>query len=448
MMDDRALPHNLDAEKAVLGAILMQNDLIDAVAEIIVGADFYRHAHQILFDRALQLHARREVIDLVTLKNALTEKELSDVDGPAYIASLIDGVPRTSNAAHYARIVREKATRRDVIFAARKAMAAAYDSDDDATAVLDVAQQEIFGIYTHRQQGGFRLLGDVVMDEVLPQLEQWQQHKRAVTGVPSGLIDLDYMTSGFQNTDLVIIAARPSMGKTSLVMNIAQHVSMAAEQHVGVFSLEMSRRQLALRAVLAEAEIDGRRAQAGLLGDRDWARLSNALGVLGSARLHIDDQAALSLHEIRARARRMKVQVGLDLLIVDYIQLIRPTERRKQENRTLELGEISRGLKALAKDLGIPVIALSQLSRAPEARSDHRPMLSDLRESGSLEQDADVVMFIYRDEVYNKGTEDRNVAELILAKQRNGPTGTVRVGFQAAHTRFFNLHHDSVGQTA
>jgi replicative DNA helicase len=437
MVDARTLPHSLDAERSVLGAALVSNDLIDAAAEIVQPADFFRAAHQTLWRHILRLHDRRDPVDFVTLKESLsTANDLDEIGGPAYLASLLDGVPHSSNVEHYAAIVREKATLRELIAAANKTLIRAYDADEAAVDVLDSTQADIFNIHTNRQRGGFMPLCDVLTGEVMPALERAVEQKRAVTGVASGLTDLDAMLSGFQQTDLIIIAARPSMGKTALVLEAAKHAALREGANVGIFSLEMSKRQLGLRALMSEAGVDGHRMRTGFLGERDYGRIAAAMNALANAKLHIDDTPAVGLHEVRARARKLKATVGLDLLVVDYIQLMKG---EKAENRNLQIAALSAGLKALAKELDIAVIALSQLSRALESRSDKRPMLSDLRESGALEQDADVVIFVYRDEVYNEQTDQAGVAELIVSKQRNGPTGTVKVGFEKAHTRFFNM---------
>lgn len=437
MSEDRLPPHSLDAEKAVLGAMILNNDLIDQVAEIVQAVDFYRFAHQKIFAHTLTLHERREPVDPLTLRESLTAShDLDTIGGVAYLFALTDGVPRLTNAEAYAGIVREKATLRELIQGANKALSLAHDSSEDAAAILDTVQQDVYGIATHRARGGFVAMPDLMLKDVWPALEALQSEKRAVTGVPSGLTDLDLELSGFQPADLIFIAARPSMGKTSLAMNMALHAATVASRHVGVFSLEMSRRQLGLRMLMSEARVDGQRMRTGFLNEGDYGRIAQAMNVVSEARLHIDDSAALTIHEVRNRARRLKALVGLDLLVLDYIQLMRGD---KSENRNLELGKLSAGLKALAKELDIPVIVLSQLSRALEARSDKRPMLSDLRESGNLEQDADVVLFVYRDEVYNQDSDDRGIAELIVAKQRNGPTGRSKVGFDGSQTRFFNL---------
>jgi replicative DNA helicase len=436
-MTDRVSPHNLEAECSVLGACLLHGDAIDEAAQVVAPLDFYRHAHQIIFEHILKLRERRSEVDLVTLKASLQD-EINAVGGPAYVSALVDGVPRSTNVEHYARIVREKAVLREIIDASTRTIGSAYASDEEAAGVLDQAQSALFNIAVQRSAGGFVTMGDIVTSDVLPALESIAEHKRVVTGIPTGLTDLDADTAGLQPSDLIVVAARPSMGKTSLALGIALHASVIAHKHVGIFSLEMSRQQIGMRAVMVEAQVDGSRLRTGYFSEADYGRISASMTVLSDSRLHIDDSSYVSLHDIRTRARRLQAQVGLDLLLIDYIGLMKG---ERAENRNLELGAISRGLKGLAKELNVPIVALSQLSRAPETRSDHRPQLSDLRESGNIEQDADVVIFIYRDEVYNTESEDKGVAELIIAKQRNGPTGVARVHFHKPTTRFSNLQH-------
>jgi replicative DNA helicase len=436
---ERTLPHNLEAERSVLGAILVQNDAFNLAAQVIDSRDFYRDAHRRIFDRMVSLSERKQAIDFVTLKEELSRAgELDEVGGPAYVATLADGVPRATNVEYYARIVKEKATLRNLIYAANRILTSAYEGEDDPDLILDQAESAIFAVADDRIKSGFVPMRDLVK-ESFPRIEQIFEQKRPITGVATGFVDLDEMTRGLQRGDLVIIAARPSMGKTSLVLNIAQHVAVQPGQTVGFFSLEMSKEALFLRLLTAEAQIDGHRLMAGAIGQKDYGRISHALEVLNGMRLFVDDTAAIGVLEMRAKARRLQAEHGLSLLVVDYIQLM--TARGRYENRTLELASISRSLKGLAKELDVPVVVLSQLSRAPESRSDHRPQLSDLRESGALEQDADVVVMIYRDDVYNRDPASPNAgtAELIVAKQRNGPTGTVRLAFLREQTRFASL---------
>src|SRR5579872_5356063 len=438
---ERSLPHNLEAERSVLGAILLHNDAFNLAAEVIDSIDFFRNAHQRIFDKMVKLAERGDAIDLVTLKEELGRSgELEEVGGPAYIAALVDGVPRSTNVEYYAKIIKEKATLRNLIFSANKILATAYAGEDEADLILDQAEHAIFAIADDKVRDGFVSLRDLAQTS-FETIEKLHARKELITGVPTGFVELDEMTSGLQPADLIIVAARPSMGKTSLVLNIAQHVGTRTDMTVGVFSLEMSKEQLFLRMLTAEARIDAHRLRGGFLGERDWGRLSQAIGTLSEANIFIDDSASIGVLEMRAKCRRLAAEHGLHLIIVDYVQLMQG--RGKFENRTLELGSISRSLKGLAKELRVPIVLLSQLSRAPESRSDHRPQLSDLRESGALEQDADVVAFMYREDMYlDKGqppAEAQGVAELIIAKQRNGPTGIVKLAFIREFTRFENL---------
>ena len=440
---ERTLPHNLEAERSVLGAILVHNDAFNLAAQVIDSQDFYRDAHRRIFDRMVALNERHDAIDFVTLKEELARAgDLDEVGGPAYVASLADGVPRATNVEYYARIVKEKSTLRNLIYAASKIVTNAYEADQESDLILDEAESAIFAVADDRLKSGFVAMRDLVKDS-FPKIEKLFEQKRLITGVPTGFVDLDEMTRGLQGGDLIIVAARPSMGKTSLVLNIAQYVAALGDQVVGFFSLEMSKESLFLRLLTSEAQIDGHRLMSGAIGGNDYHRISHALEKLNAMKLFIDDTANIGVLEMRAKSRRLQAEHGLNLLVVDYIQLM--SGRGRFENRTLELASISRSLKGLAKELNVPIVVLSQLSRAPEARSDHRPQLSDLRESGALEQDADVVVLIYRDDVYNRdpNSPDAGTAELILAKQRNGPTGVVRLAFLREQTRFANLAQGS-----
>ena len=437
----RTLPHNLEAERSVLGAILLHNDAFNLAAEVIDSKDFFRDAHRRIFDKMVKLVERGDAIDLVTLKEELGRAgELDEIGGPAYITALVDGVPRSTNVEHYARIIKEKATLRNLIYSANKILTTAYEGAEEADIILDQAEHAIFAIADDKVRDGFVSLRDLAQAS-LETIEKLHAHKELITGVPTGFTDLDEMTSGLQPSDLIIIAARPSMGKTSLVLNMAQHVGTKTDMTVGVFSLEMSKEQLFLRLLTSEARIDAHRLRGGFLGERDWGRLSQAIGTLSEARIFIDDTPSIGVLEMRAKCRRLKAEHNLHLVVVDYIQLMQG--RGRFENRQQELASISRSLKILAKELQVPILALSQLSRATESRSDHRPQLSDLRESGALEQDADVVLFIFREEMYATDAERRpeieGIAELIIGKQRNGPTGTVRLAFLKQYTRFENL---------
>jgi replicative DNA helicase len=434
---DRILPHNLDAERAVLGAVLLHGDTIHEALELIDAEDFYRDAHRRIFDKMVRLLERAQAIDFITLKDELGRTgELDTVGGPAYVASLVDGLPHGTNVGEYARIVKEKSTLRNLIFSANKILATAYEAEQDAGEILDAAEQSIFAIAEDSIRGGFVSMRDLATSSFAA-VEQAHARKQLVTGVPTGFVELDEMMAGLQPSDLIIIAARPSMGKTSLALNIAQHVGVKTDMTVGFFSLEMSKEQLFLRMLTSEAGIDSHRLRTGFLGERDWPKLTSALATLGEARVFIDDSASIGVLEMRAKARRLSSEHGLHLLVIDYLQLMQG--RGRFENRVTELASISRGLKALAKELNIPIIALSQLSRAPEARPGRRPQLSDLRESGALEQDADVVILIWREDMYEPTEENQGVAELLVAKQRNGPTGSVKLAFIKEFTRFENL---------
>jgi replicative DNA helicase len=445
---ERTLPHNLEAEKSVLGAILIQNEAFNHAAELIDSKDFFRNAHTRIFEKMVVLSERGDAIDFITLKEELSKSgELESVGGPAYIASLADGVPRSANVEYYAKIVKEKSTLRSLIHSANKILVEAYEAEQEPDLLLDEAERSIFAIAEDRIRAGFVPLRDLVQTS-FAQIEKLQQQKGMVTGVPTGFVDLDEMTSGLQPSDLVLVAARPSMGKTSFVLNIAQHIGTATDMTVGFFSLEMSKEQLFMRMLTSEARIDAHRFRTGYLNEKDYGRLSHALGTLAEAKVFIDDTASIGVLEMRAKARRLKAEHGLHMIIIDYIQLMQG--RGRFESRQAEIASISRSLKGLAKELHVPIVALSQLSRASETRADHRPQLSDLRESGALEQDADVVMFIYRAEQYrdadgNPNVEEQGTAEIIIGKQRNGPIGTAKLAFIKEHTRFENLAHGGGG---
>jgi replicative DNA helicase len=435
---ERTLPHNLEAEKSVLGAVLIHNEAFNNAAELIDARDFFRDAHRRIFDKMVALSERGDAIDLVTLKEELQRSgELDEVGGPAYIASLADGVPRSANIEHYARIVKEKATLRNLIHSANRILSEAYQAEEDADLILDGAEKAIFEIAEGRISAGFVPLRDLVQSSFAT-IEKLQEQRNAITGVPSGFQDLDEMTAGFQPSDMIILAARPAMGKTSFVLNVAQNAAKKGKT-VGVFSLEMSKEQLFLRLLTSEAMIDAHKFRTGYLTEKDYGKLSHALGTLAELAIYIDDTPGIGLMEMRAKSRRLAAAHTLDLVIVDYIQLMQG--RGRFESRQQELTSISRSVKILAKELHVPIIALSQLSRAPESRSDHRPQLSDLRESGALEQDADLVMFIYRAEVYDKEEtkpEEAGTAEIIIGKHRNGPIGSVRLTFLNQFTKFEN----------
>jgi replicative DNA helicase len=433
---ERTLPHNAEAERTVLGAILVDNAAFNSAAELLNRDDFHREAHRRIFDAMAVLSEKSQPIDVVTLKDELVRSGTLDaVGGAAYLGSLVDGVPRVTNVEQWSRIIKEKSVLRSLIHAGNRIVQSCYEGEDEAANVLDRAEKAIFDIAEKRLRQGFVAMREIVK-ESFRTIDQLSQSKELVTGLPTGFVDIDERTTGLQKGDLIIVAARPAMGKTSFCLNVAQHASQKTGETVGVFSLEMSKEQLVLRMLCAEARVDAHKLRTGHLQEKDWARLANAYATLSNARIFIDDSASLTPLEVRAKCRRLKAEHGLGLVVVDYMQLMNAGGR--VENRQQEIATISRSLKGLAKELQCPVVALSQLSRAPEARTEKRPQLSDLRESGSIEQDADIVMFIFREEVYKPTPENTGLAEIIVAKQRNGPIGTTELVFIKEFTRFEN----------
>ncbi len=429
----RTLPHNLEAEKSVLGAVLLDNQAINPAAETLTSEDFYGESNRLVFAAMCALSEDNSAIDAVTLAERLQRSDqLERAGGIEYLTALMDGLPRALNVGQYARIVKDKASLRNLIASANSIITSAISGDDDTDEIIDEAERRIFEIAEDKVKRGFLSVQDLA-GETMHELEELHERREFITGVPTGFKRLDTMTAGLQPGDLIILAARPSMGKTALALNIAQHVALRHGGAVGIFSLEMSTQQLIRRLMSAEAHVDNHKLATGFLSDKDLNDLLNALEFLSTAKIFVDDTANPSLLEMRSKARRLKAEHGLDLLVIDYLQLM---SLGKFENRNLEIGAISRALKGLAKELQVPVVALSQLSRAPESRSEHRPQLSDLRESGNLEQDADVVAFIYREEVYNPDPTVQGLAELIIAKQRNGPIGTVPLAFLKQFTAF------------
>ena len=440
---EKSLPHNLDAERSILGAILLDDSAIYNVLESLRDEDFYLDGHRKIFRKMTGLTAQSRAIDIVTLKDELQRSdELESAGGAAYLAGLTDGLPRVLNIEHYAEIVKERATLRRLIQISDETMALSYQSEKTAGEILSHVEKSIFELASRQFRAGFSPI-DPLVEIVYKQIEEVSNRKSIVTGVETGFAELDKMTAGFHPSDLIIVAARPGLGKTSLCLNVAQHVAIKKHQTVGIFSLEMSKEQLVKRLLCAEGEVDAHKVNTGYLNKEDWARLGRAAGALAQTRVFIDDSANIAVTEMRSKARRLKAEHGLDLLIVDYLQLMTGSEK-KYENRTQEISQISRGLKALAKELSVPVVAISQLSRAVEARrGDHRPQLSDLRESGSIEQDADLVLFIYREELHNPTEDNSGIAELIIGKQRNGPTGSMQLAFVKQFTKFANLWQES-----
>ena len=438
MSIDRVAPQAVEAEQSVLGSILIDPEAILKVADFLHPGDFYRPQHADIYGAMLALHNQREPIDLVTLGDELTRHDkLDGVGGPAYLATLMNAVPTAVHVEHYGRIVEQKAVLRNLIAAAGRIAAVGYEEAHDTAAAIDRAEGILFEISQRRTVAGFETLA-TLLGEAYDRLEYLHEHRGQILGIPTGLAGLDTLLGGFQPSDLVILAARPSMGKTSLALNVAGHVALKKGLPVGIFSLEMSKQQLLMRFLCAESLVDAHKVRTGYINKDDFRQLVDSLGAVTQAPLFIDDSSSLTIMEMRAKARRLKAEHGLSLLIVDYLQLMSGYGR--VENRVQEISGISRGLKALAKELEIPVVALSQLSRAPEQRQgDHRPQLSDLRESGSIEQDADVVLFIYREEVYKQDEDNSGKADLIISKQRNGPIGNVKLAFLKQYTKFENL---------
>jgi len=430
----RLPPQDVDAERSVLGAMLLDEGAVSEVLALLKPEDFYKPSHGRIFESALLLFERNEPIDEVTLSAQLkTTGRLDAVGGAAFLASLTESVPTAANALHYARIVRDRAMSRRLISAATAIAGTGYEGGDIAQ-LLDEAEAKIFEITSSREHRGFTPLKEAVKD-AFKRIETLYEKKEAVTGVSTGYVDMDRVTSGLQQSDLIIVAGRPSMGKTAFALNMGLNAAIKHKTPVAVFSLEMSKEQLTMRMLCSEARIDNQRLRGGFLKDTDWPKLAKSAGALAEAPMFIDDTGAISILEMRAKSRRLRAEKGLGLIIVDYLQLMRG---RSTENREREISEISRGLKALAKELAVPVVALSQLNRSLEQRQDKRPMLSDLRESGAIEQDADVICFVYRDEYYNPESQDKGVAEIIIGKQRNGPTDTVKLRFFKEYTRFEN----------
>jgi replicative DNA helicase len=437
-------PQNIEAEESLISAILIDNNTLLDVIEILAAEDFYRTAHQKIYAAITDLFDKAEPIDLVTLANRLKEKgQLEEIGSASYLARLVDTVPLAVNAQHYAKIVHDKASLRRLIEKANAIVKRCFEERGNTDEVIDFAESAIFEISEKKSQQAFYPLSKIILGNI-ETLEEKQGNRSLVTGVPTGFSRLDNLTSGFQNSDLIILAARPSMGKTALALNIARNAAVDSNIPVAVFSLEMSKEQLSLRMLCSEARIDSSRLRGGFFSMEDWHRLTDAAGILSESPIYIDDSASLTAMEIRAKARRLKMDKNIGLIIIDYLQLVQG--RASAERRDIEISEISRSLKALAKELDLPVLALSQLNRMLEQRTDKRPRLSDLRESGALEQDADVVAFIYRDEVYNKEEDNPNkgVAEILLSKQRNGPTGDIHLSFFNSFTRFENLASEEV----
>jgi replicative DNA helicase len=435
---DRQVPFNLEAEVAVLGSLLIDRDAIIKIAPFLKPIDFYTEAHSVIYEAMVDLYNRREPGDFVTLDAELRRLGKSDfIGGPAYLTSLAAAVPTSVHIEYYARIVERTAVLRRLISTGGQIASLGYREDEDVEQVLDEAEQLLFGV-TQRQTLQDFVVIKQVLENFFDRIDELHQSRGEIVGVPTGFVDLDQLTGGLQPSDLIIVAARPSVGKSSFCFGIAYNAAVRAGKKIGIFSLEMSREQLAQRMLAMETGIDTHRLRLGLVNDDEWHLISSAFGTLAQAPIYIDDTPGLSVSELRSRARRLHAQAGCDLLIVDYLQLMQG-RRGGSDNRVQEVSEITRGLKLLARELNVPVIACAQLSRAVESRQSHIPMLSDLRESGSIEQDADIVMFIYREELYEPDTEKKGIAEIHVAKHRNGPTDVVRLLFQKETTRFVDL---------
>ena len=438
-MIDRLPPQNIEAEQAVLGAMMIDKEAISKATEILRENDFYRQDHRAVYQVIVDLFSKNQAVDMVTVTEALKrEGKLEDVGGIQFITYLANAVPTAANISYHAKIVEEKSLLRQLISVSTQIAGAGYEGTEDVNSLLDNAERMILGVSERKISRDFAPIKEVVMSAV-DRIDELYNKKGGITGIATGFIDFDHLTSGLQPSDLILIAARPSMGKTALVLNMAQHVAIREKKAVAFFSLEMSKEQLVQRMLCSEASIDSSRLRIGELEDNDWEKLIWAADSLSRAEIFIDDTPGITVMEMRAKARRLKVEHNLQLIVIDYLQLMQGSGKKSGENRKQELSDISRSLKALARELNVPVIALSQLSRSVESRQVKRPMLSDLRESGALEQDADLVAFLYREDYYDKETENKNITELIIAKHRNGPVDTVKLFFHKQFTRFANL---------
>ncbi len=435
----RIMPHSLEAEQSVVGSMIMDADAVIAAAELLKEEDFYSRQYGIFFSTILEMNRNNIEIDPVTLQDKLKEKNLPpEVYSAEVIMNLIASVPTSANIRSYCDIVARKSLLRRMIHAVEDIASACYSENQETEAVLDQAEKKIFEISESRGTSNFVPVRQVVLN-AMERIEAAARVKGTVTGLPTGFMDLDRQTAGFQRSDMILIAARPSMGKTALALNIAEHLVMHENKCIAIFSLEMSKEQLMNRLLAMESRVDSQKIRTGTMSDQEWGDLIEAAGALGESKLILDDTPAITVPELRSKCRRYKMEFGLEMIMIDYLQLMSGSGARAGESRQQEISEISRALKAVARELDVPVIALSQLSRAVEQRPNKRPLLSDLRESGAIEQDADLVMFIYRDEYYNPDTEDKNMAEIIIAKHRNGPVGTIKLGWTPALTRFTNL---------
>jgi len=433
----RIPPHSLEAEQSVLGAMILDKEAINTAIEIIRPDDFYKEANREIFEAILVLFNKNEPVDLITLSEELKRRgTLENTGGVTYLANLSSAVATTANVKYYCKIVEEKSILRRLIKSCDDVIAKSYENSDEVNSIIEKAEKSIFDITQGRHREGFSPLNEVLLSS-FSQIEERAANQGSLTGLTTGFIDLDNKLSGLQKSDLVLLAARPSMGKTAISVNIVTNAALKANANVAIFSLEMSKEQLVQRMISATAHVDLQKIISGRLSEEEWIQVINSMGPLSQASIFIDDTAGISLMEMKAKCRRLKIEKGLDLVMIDYLQLMQLDGH--QESRQQEISAISRGLKALAKEMECPVIALSQLSRAPELRADHRPILSDLRESGAIEQDADVVLFLYRDEYYHDDSEKKNIGEVIIAKHRNGPTGSIELVFKKEFTKFVNM---------
>ena len=431
-------PHDIEAEQAVIGSMLTDSDAVSSSIEVLKEEDFYREDNRIIYSAMLNLYNRAEPIDLITLKSELESMgKFEKVGGYEYLSALPDKVPTTANVVKYIKIVEEKSTLRNLIKTANEIIEMGYDPTEEIEDVMECAEKKIFNIMQDKNQKGYEAIKDILVDS-FTELEELYNRKGHITGVPTGFADLDYRLAGLHGSELILVAARPAMGKSAFALNIATNAALRGNTPVAVFSLEMSSKQMTNRILCSEAMVDSNKVKTGKLEDEDWSKLAEAIGPLSETGIYIDDTPGISIMEIRARCRKLKLEKHIGLIVIDYLQLIQGSNKRNG-SREQEISEISRSLKILAKELEVPVIALSQLSREAEKRQDHRPMLSDLRESGAIEQDADIVMFLYRDDYYDKESKKQNVAEVIIAKNRGGSTGTVELGWLGSYTKFVSL---------
>ncbi|SDI39928.1 primary replicative DNA helicase [Alteribacillus persepolensis] len=444
LLSDRKPPQNIEAEQAVIGAVFLEGEALVAASERLRPEDFYRVSHQRIFQVMLEIGERGDPVDLVTVTSVLQDHQwLEEVGGISYLTDLANAVPTAANVEYYSKIVQEKSILRRLIRAATDIASDGYGREDEIEDILNDAERSILEVAQQRSSGAFVSIKDVLI-ETYDNIEMLQNRENDITGISSGFAELDHMTAGFQRSDLIIVAARPSMGKTAFALNIAQNVATKTPENVAIFSLEMGASQLVQRMLCAEGNIDATKMRTGSLEEEDWEKLTMAMGSLSSAGIYIDDSPGIKVNDIRSKCRRLKQERGLGMILIDYLQLIQGSGSKSGENRQQEVSEISRSLKGIARELDVPVIALSQLSRGVESRQDKRPMMSDLRESGSIEQDADIVSFLYREDYYDQDAENQNIIEIIIAKQRNGPVGNVELAFIKEYNKFVNLdrRHD------